>query len=54
MCIRDSDYQVSRKYNVKCGPIYEISEVNTLLRPFLNKLRDVHTEKEAYGYYYGR
>ena len=48
------DYQVSRKYNVKRGPIYEISEVNSLQRPFLYKLRDVHTEKEAYGYYYGR
>ena len=48
------DYQVSRKYNVKRGPIYEICEVNTLQRPFLYKLRDVHTEKEAYGYYYGR
>ena len=48
------DYQVSRKYNVKRGPIYEISEVNTLQRPFLYKLKDIHTEKEAYGWYYGR
>ena len=39
---------------MKRGPIYEICEVNTLQRPFLYKLRDVHTEKEAYGYYYGR
>ena len=48
------DYQVSRKYNVKRGPIYEIAEVNTLQKPFLYKLRDMHTEKETYGWYYGR
>ena len=33
------DYQVSRKYNVKRGPIYEISEVNTVQRPFLSKIQ---------------
>ena len=48
------DYQVSRKYHVKRGPIYEVCDVNTLQRPFLYKLRDVYSEKEAYGYYYGR
>ena len=45
---------MSRKYNVKRGPIYEISEVNTLQSPFLYKLKDVHSGKEAYGWYYGR
>ena len=34
--------------------IYEISEVNTIQRPFLYKLRNAHTKKEAYGWYYGR
>ena len=29
-------------------------EVNTLQRPFLYKLRDVYSDKEANGYYYGR
>ena len=48
------DYQVSRKYNIKRGPIFEISEVNTLQRPFLYKLKDVYTDKEALGWYYGR
>ena len=48
------DYQVSSKYNVKHGPIYEISEVNTLQNPYLYKLRDMHTEKETYGWYYSR
>ena len=45
---------MSRKYKVKRGPIYEISEVNTLQKPYLYKLRDIHTEKETYGWYYGR
>ena len=48
------DYQVSRKYNVKRGPIFETSEVNTMQKPYLYKLRDMNTEKEAYGWYYGR
>ena len=48
------DYQVFRKYNIKQGSIFEISEVNTIQRPFLYKLKDVHTDKEALGWYYGR
>ena len=48
------DYQVSQKYNVKHGAIYEISEVNTFQRPFIYKLKDVHTEKPIHGWYYGR
>ena len=48
------DYQISCKYKVKRGPIYEISKVDTTQRPFLYKLRDPHSEKEAYGWYYGR
>ena len=50
----NDDYQIGRKYNVKRGPIYEISEVNTVQRPFLYKLRDPYSKKEAYGWYYGR
>ena len=48
------DSHVGGKYNVKRGPIYEVSEVNTLERPFLYRLRDPHSKKEAYGWYYGR
>ena len=48
------DYQIGRKYNIKRGPIYEIAEGNTIQRPFLYKLRDPHSKREAYGGYYGR
>ena len=48
------DSHIGGKYGVKRGPIYEICEVNTVQSPYLYKLRDPHSEKEAYGWYYGR
>ena len=41
-------------YKVKRGKLYQISYVNTLASPYIYKLKDIKSNKELLGWYYGR
>ena len=41
-------------YNVKRGKIYVVSKVNVMSSPYLYKLTSITTNKQEFGWYYGR